>query len=200
MTRALGLALPGVLALALLAGCDRTPPATETWTPADHAHPAESGGGPVGSQVPAAPVDDGLTNEQRTARTVYLVTCAGCHGAQGRGDGPDRAPVMRLPSFASPTWQASLTDEQIVSIISLGRGMMPAFGERIPPDGVRALVAHLRTMAPAAPAVDPAPAMEDGGVPEDGSVPAEATAAGDADAGPAAPHGALSGHGEGVVE
>jgi hypothetical protein len=43
-----------VLLLAL--GCDRAPTATETWTPADHAHPPDSvPGGPEGAQVPAAP-------------------------------------------------------------------------------------------------------------------------------------------------
>lgn len=187
-SRAHLLALAGALGLSWQVGCDRTPPATETWTPADHSHPPDSVGGPVGSQVPAAPVDDGLTPEQRTARTVYLVTCAGCHGAQGRGDGPDRAPVMRLPSFASATWQASVSDDQLVSIISLGRGMMPAFGDRIPPEGVRALVEHLRTMAPAGAVEGPAEA-QDGGVAADGE-----------DAGPEAPHGTLSGNGEGVVE
>lgn len=186
--RKIGLGLPVTLGLLLLQGCDRTPPATETWTPADHSHPADSVSGPVGSQVPVAPVDDGLTTEQRTARTVYLVTCAGCHGAEGRGDGPDRAPIMRLPSFVSATWQASLTDEQLVSVISLGRGMMPAFGDRIPPEGVRALVAHLRSMAPPPVVEDPA-AQQDGGVPADGG-----------DAGAEAPHGTLSGNGEGVVE
>ena len=39
--------------------------------------------------------------------------------------------------------QSSLSDDELVSIITLGRGMMPAFGERIPPEGVRGLVAHL---------------------------------------------------------
>jgi len=171
------LCLPVALALPPLLGCDRTPAPTETWTPADHAHPPESAhGGAVGTQVPAAPVDDGFTSEQRTARTVFLVACAGCHGAEGRGDGPERAPVMRLPSFQSATWQTSLSDDQLVSIITLGRGMMPAFGDRIPPEGVRGLVAHLRSIAPPAPVGDPA-AQQDGG-----------------------PDGTLSADGEGVVE
>jgi cytochrome c553 len=175
------------MALPLLLGCDRTPAATETWTPADHAHPPESTFGP-GEQAPMPPMDDGLTPEQRTARTVYLVACAGCHGAEGRGDGPDRAPIMRLPSFQSAQWQASLSDDQLVSIITLGRGMMPAFGERVPPEGVRGLVAHLRSMAPPEPVEAPA-AGPDGGVVEDGGVTAAPS-----------PHGTLSGNGEGVVE
>ncbi|MBK7155843.1 MAG: cytochrome c [Sandaracinaceae bacterium] len=177
------------VALLLALGCDRAPTATETWTPADHAHPPDSvPGGAEGAQVPAAPLDDGLTPEQRTARTVYLVACAGCHGAEGRGDGPDRAPIMRLPNFQSAQWQATLSDDQLVSIITLGRGMMPAFGERVPPEGVRGLVAHLRSMAPPEPVEAPA-AGPDGGVLEDGG----ATAA-------PSPHGTLSGNGEGVVE
>jgi mono/diheme cytochrome c family protein len=95
-----------------------------------------------------APADDGLTNAERTARSVYVVACAGCHGAQGHGDGPERAPVMRLPDFASAAWQESLTDDELVSIISLGRGMMPAFGDRIPAEGLRALVGRLRAFGP----------------------------------------------------
>lgn len=139
--------------LALLGGsltlgaCDQTPPATRTWTPEDHAHP--NNGVSMGDQMEVAPVDDGLTTAERTARSVYVVACAGCHGARGHGDGPERAPVMRLPDFASPSWQASRTDEELLSIISLGRGMMPAFGDRIPPDGLRALVGQLRAFGPA---------------------------------------------------
>ena len=190
-------------------GCDSTPPATREWQASDHTHPPDSVPVPVGTQaaVPAQP-DDGLTSEQRAARSVFLVACAGCHGADGRGDGPQRAPVMRIPSFASREWQESRTDAEIVSIISLGRGMMPAFAERIPAAGMEALVEHLRGLAPA-----PAAEVVDAGTPAPDAAQAEAgeesaaeeRTSGDPESGDAAastrvPNTELSATGEGVVE
>ncbi|MEZ4325518.1 MAG: cytochrome c [Polyangiales bacterium] len=164
----------GALLGLTLAACDQTPPATRTWTAEDHAH--APGSVPTG-QTPAAQVDDGLSSEERTARSVFLVACAGCHGPAGHGDGPERAPVMRLPDFASATWQASRTDDELMSIISLGRGMMPAFGDRIPADGLRALVAHIRRFAPQAAPADTRPPADGGVGDTTSSAPPAATAA-----------------------
>jgi mono/diheme cytochrome c family protein len=49
-----------------------------------------------------------------------------------------------LPDFADPAFRASKTDEALVEVIANGRGMMPAFGDRLSPEAMEALIAHLR--------------------------------------------------------
>ena len=180
-------AILALLSASALAGCDQTPSATRTWTPDDHAQPSNTAS--AGEQMAVAPVDDGLSNAARTALSVYVVACAGCHGGQGHGDGPQRAPVMPLPDFASAAWQASRSDDELVSIISLGSGMMPAFGDRIPSEGLRALVARVRAFGPPpAPQADPhADAEGDAGVPAAGSGPADVEASRGPPSAPEAP-------------
>ncbi len=55
--------------------------------------------------------------------------CAGCHGAQGRGDGPSAATLSPKPrNFADREWQRTVTDEQIRTIVvkgGLGVGKNP---------------------------------------------------------------------------
>jgi mono/diheme cytochrome c family protein len=60
--------------------------------------------------------------------------------------------MARMPSFADPALQASRTDAQLAEVITNGRGgFMPAFGDRVSPEGVAALVRHVRGFgAPAA--------------------------------------------------
>jgi len=54
------------------------------------------------------------------------------------------APVANL---ASAEFQDSRTDEAIVVTVTNGRGgFMPAFGSRLSPEGIRAVVEHLRTL------------------------------------------------------
>lgn len=139
----------------LLVACGEEPREVTEWRASDHAHPA---GAPdparVARQVPgtpAAPTTPGTEEgdpDERAAAALWQVTCASCHGATGRGDGPRRAPVMRLPNFRDPEWQGARTDAQLTSVIALGSGMMPAFRDRIPPDGIALLVARIRSFAP----------------------------------------------------
>ena len=123
-------------------GCVDGAAPTREWTPEDHAHPP-------GSVAPAViPAATSASGEDAAARSLYLVSCAACHGQRGRGDGPQAAPMMRLPDFTSGSWQTSRTDDELVAIIALGRGAMPAFGDRLPESGIRALVRRLRALGP----------------------------------------------------
>ena len=70
------------------------------------------------------------------AMTVFLSTCAPCHGPEGRGDGPaaDSLPV-KPRNYHDPKWQASVSDADLAKTIQLGgRGvgkspMMPGHPE-----------------------------------------------------------------------
>jgi len=78
------------------------------------------------------------------AATLWRISCAGCHGAEGRGDG--EAYEGALADFTDAEWQASVTDEAIARAITLGQPPMPAFGEILAPQGIAALVEHVRRL------------------------------------------------------
>ena len=137
--------LEGVLlvAAALLAiGCKSSD--VREWEPSDHDN--------AGSGLPATPQPKSTTRPaaptpplDEEVMDVWLARCARCHGAQGRGDGPDGA-MFRPPDFTRTTWQASATDRIIRETIRNGRGRMPAF--RLPTSMVDGLVEHVRRLGP----------------------------------------------------
>jgi mono/diheme cytochrome c family protein len=117
---------------------------------------------------------------------VYQNQCFACHGAQGEGNGPivggGRFPLG--PPVNGPT-VAAQSDGYIYAIIRVGRGLMPAYGERIGHNDRWALVQFVRELqeragtAPAPVATPPAvpdvtPATPDAGAP-DPAAPAAAT-------------------------
>jgi mono/diheme cytochrome c family protein len=140
--------------LALLAaGCQGSPAPSREWGPEDHAQPPEAMRSPLG-QTPhgdeqAQPPPG--TARERALAALFQVHCASCHGAEGRGDGPGRAPVMQVPDFTSAEWQATHPDEELAQVIAQGRGMMPPFGDRIAAENIAGLVERIRAFAPAEP-------------------------------------------------
>ena len=55
------------------------------------------------------------------AMTVFLSTCAACHGPEGRGDGPAAESLQPKPrNYHDAAWQASVTDDQLKQTIQLG--------------------------------------------------------------------------------
>ena len=129
---------PSAALLALLlalpwAGCDDVP--TET---VSRCHPNDAAcAGFLGAH---ALVEADLAVGAR----VFGERCAKCHGPTGKGVG-DPNPG----DLTDPAWQRKLSDDEIAGIIKAGRGMkMPGF--QLPPLELRSVIAHLRTLAPAA--------------------------------------------------
>jgi mono/diheme cytochrome c family protein len=150
--------------VALSACAETGTPDLAEWTPADHQQETTAD-----DERRAAPdeVDaDPAATELRAATSLFGAMCATCHGTGGAGDGPGRPPVAQIPSFADASFQAGRTDEELATVIRDGRGgFMPAFGDRLSPEGIAALVRHVRRFGPSpratspdAPPVDPATA------------------------------------------
>lgn len=80
-------------------------------------------------------------------RYVYQNQCVVCHGATGAGDGPVIGPgkFPYAPSLLTPTAQA-YSDGYLYGITRVGRGLMPAYGSRIPEPERWALVHYLRVL------------------------------------------------------
>lgn len=132
-----------------LFGCREELP-TQVWTPDDHAHPPSAEVDPA--RIPAeAPVRGELSPEARTAQaaaSLFQVSCASCHGNDGRGRGPGLPPGAAAPDFTSESFQASRTDAEIERVIAEGQGMMPGFGTQVTQQGIEALRTHVRSLGP----------------------------------------------------
>jgi len=124
--------------LSLIAlGCDRRPDDLREWKASDH-----EGSGSEAWQAPRA--DGKGTDGASVVDVVWQAQCALCHGASGRGDGP-QGPMLRTPNLTLAEWQTKTSDEQIAKTIVEGKGSMPKF-EGLPDEVVSGLVAKIRAM------------------------------------------------------
>ncbi|MFN2530951.1 MAG: cytochrome c [Pyrinomonadaceae bacterium] len=83
---------------------------------------------------------------QRTAE-LFRHECARCHGADGGGDTP-LGNLYKSPDFTDRDWwnrEAKLTrSTSLISIVTHGRGSMPAFGKKLTRNEIRLLVNYVR--------------------------------------------------------
>jgi mono/diheme cytochrome c family protein len=87
--------------------------------------------------VPAEAQDGGAA--------LYKTKCAACHGAAGKGDtAVGKADKIRDLSSADVQQQS---DADLTTVISAGKGKMPAYGKSLKPDQVKDLVAYIRSLA-----------------------------------------------------
>ena len=74
---------------------------------------------------------------------VYKKRCAMCHGQDGKG-----FKALKTPDMTLPEWQAAHTDEAITEVVKNGKKgtAMPALGDKMSADEIKAVVAHVRTL------------------------------------------------------
>ena len=94
--------------------------------------------------APTAPIDGAV---------LYAKWCAACHGATGRGDGPNAPNLPVKPAaHASKEAMAARPDDSLFDTIAAGGAVMnrsprmPAFGATLSPAEIRALVRHIRAL------------------------------------------------------
>jgi mono/diheme cytochrome c family protein len=98
-----------------------------------------------------------VTETQRPKRNstdvvdIFRTNCARCHGADGRGDTP-LGQTYRAPNFSDDQWwrtNSKITGTRsLVSIVSNGKGGMPAFGKKLKPSEIKSLVNYIRRFRP----------------------------------------------------
>ncbi len=74
---------------------------------------------------------------------LFKSKCAMCHGADGTGSAMGKK--MGAHDFTSADVQ-KMSDTELTDVISKGKNKMPAYGEKLKPEEVKALVAHIRTL------------------------------------------------------
>ncbi len=80
-------------------------------------------------------------SDEMLVELTWNENCESCHGAEGRGDGPNGR-LVKAPDLTRADWQDKVTDEQIADQIKNGKGLMPKFD--IPDVAVKGLVARIR--------------------------------------------------------
>lgn len=122
----------------VLVACDPAPSDVREWTAADHDQPASvqsaAAPRPRGSGRPAG-------GEVDLVELAWERNCGACHGARGRGDGP-QGPMLRAPDLTRADWQEKVSDRDILETIRKGRNKMPAFD--LPEPVLNGLVQRIR--------------------------------------------------------
>lgn len=80
-----------------------------------------------------------------TAEKTYKAKCAGCHGADGKGNtGAGKA--LGTHDFSSPDVQKE-SDADLTQIITAGKNKMPPYGKSLSPAEIKDLVTYIRGFA-----------------------------------------------------
>ncbi|MDX6405555.1 MAG: hypothetical protein QOH70_3010 [Blastocatellia bacterium] len=78
---------------------------------------------------------------------LYRNNCARCHAADGRGDTP-LGKMFKAPDFTDPEWWTKnskiTSSSSLISIVSHGKGGMPAFSKKLSRTEIRRLVGYVQ--------------------------------------------------------
>jgi cytochrome c553 len=86
----------------------------------------------------------GISAAPADAAASYKSKCASCHGGNGSGQ-TAVGKTMKLRDLRSAEVQA-LSDAQLLSVISKGKGKMPGYEKSLGAETCKALVAHIRQL------------------------------------------------------
>jgi high-affinity iron transporter len=92
-------------------------------------------------------------DEPPAAARLYAERCSGCHGDDGKGDGPMAAALVPKPrNLRDAAFWRERSVEQARATIAKGKPgtMMPPFAGVLTDDEIDALARHVRAFAPAA--------------------------------------------------
>jgi mono/diheme cytochrome c family protein len=126
---------------------------SEVWTPGLAGilvHPVPKGHGRLA--LSGADLD---ANRAYSGEAAYKLTCAKCHGENGKGDASaDKFFQLKIPRLNSDEVRAK-SDAELRDLITQGSKAMPpvevdesGFRHRLPPQDVEAVIAYVRTLKP----------------------------------------------------
>ena len=67
--------------------------------------------------------------------------CVGCHGA----DGKKELPALGVKPLVSPEIQKQ-SEAELIAAVSQGKNKMPAFGSKLTPEEIKAVVGFVRSL------------------------------------------------------
>ncbi|MFI5300501.1 MAG: c-type cytochrome [Polyangiales bacterium] len=111
---------------------------TREWTAGDHDVEQSS------TQVTAPMASNAGADDTALVDATWSTRCYVCHGAIGKGDGPN-GPMVQAKDLTDAMFQSNRTDAQLMAVISSGKGRMPSFAD-LPPKVVAGLVKRIRSL------------------------------------------------------
>ena len=76
---------------------------------------------------------------------LYASKCVACHAADGSGTTP-AGKALKLKDLRDPEVQ-KMTDSDLATIITKGKGKMPGYEKTMKPDQIQGLVSYVRELA-----------------------------------------------------
>lgn len=81
---------------------------------------------------------------QSSGAKIFKANCTLCHSDDGSGNSPT-GKALKAKDLRSEEVQKQ-SDAELATVITKGKGKMPAFGNKIKPDDVKSLVAYIREL------------------------------------------------------
>jgi mono/diheme cytochrome c family protein len=94
-------------------------------------------------------------DEKDAGARLYVERCSGCHGDDGKGDGPAAAALVPKPkNFREPVFWQDRTANDLKAVVRKGKvgTMMPPFAGVLTDDEIDAVVRYLERFDPRRPA------------------------------------------------
>ncbi|HEY1263887.1 MAG TPA: cytochrome c [Terriglobales bacterium] len=85
------------------------------------------------------------TPDSAAGAAAYKTKCLTCHGADGSGNTPVGKSLKVADLRSDPVQKKS--DDELAQSIAEGKGNMPSFKNSTSADQIKALVAHIRSLA-----------------------------------------------------
>ncbi|HME11627.1 MAG TPA: cytochrome c [Candidatus Acidoferrum sp.] len=82
---------------------------------------------------------------QSDAEKTFKANCVLCHAADGSGSSPT-GKALKAKDLRSDEVQKT-SDADLITVITNGKGKMPAFGKKLKPEDIQALVVYVRGLA-----------------------------------------------------
>ena len=80
----------------------------------------------------------------QSAADIYKSKCAGCHGADGKGNTPV-AKNLGVRDFSSPEVKKE-TDSELMAITEKGKNRMPGYAGKLTDEQIKAQIAYIRAL------------------------------------------------------
>jgi mono/diheme cytochrome c family protein len=102
----------------------------------------------IGWVIPADAQE--LQGDPLRGEAIYQSHCAGCHGIQGKGDGPDAATLLVPPTNFHTQESRAKSEMDLRSAIIWGLVFSPMHGwwDTLSVEDIRAVTAYIRRLAP----------------------------------------------------
>lgn len=81
---------------------------------------------------------------QDSGKDIYQLKCSMCHAADGTADTP-AGKAFKAAAFSSPAVE-KISDADRTTVVKNGKNKMPAFGDKLSAEQIKAVLAYIRTL------------------------------------------------------